>query len=276
MSPPSKLTSNFSFDRIVWLNALPEHEYGPTRRMVEDIEAAANRAGILFREYRPQSSYELSSFLDAERMAGGKPLIHLDSHGSETGISIGDHHEDVSWKFVCAALRPINIVSNNQLLVVSNCCFGIFASHFVSLTEPAPFLGFIGPVDIIRVGEFEHSIPAFYQSILEQDDLLVGMKELSKFDFWLAEQFLLTVLVNYLKNEGSSFAKSQFVEELVSKAKATGNILLTERVTPYRKDFKRLLKEELGPKLLEDRAQTFLLGNKPEFTYSDLLRLAQE
>lgn len=267
--------SNFSFDRLVWLCGLAEDERGPTRRVTEDLEAKANSSHTAFEIYYPKSRFELEGYLFAELERGGRPIIHLDSHGSEEGIWLAGDQSHVSWRSICDAVRPINIQSENQTLVVSNCCFSMYAIFAIELTQPTPFQGFIGPVDRYSVGEFEHSTLPFYRALFEGPNINAAIKLLSAHDVWLADQFLLQTLVNYLKQEAVGKGGRKHVEELLSRTKAEGKVLLNEPVTEVRKKLKSLLREKTGPELLDRFVGTFLFGQKPAYTYTDIINFAR-
>lgn len=271
----TKVFSNdYRYDRIVWFCGLPETEMGPTRRVTEDLEDLSRRSALAFRRYDPRNSIEFSGFLDAELNVGGNVLIHIDSHGSHEGIYIGNEQELVTWGKVCNWLRPINVQSSNSTLVVSNCCFGIFAISAVDMNQPAPFLGFLAPKDKTTVGSFESSVPQFYRHILTDDNFEKGLTALSEYDFWLADRFLMKILVRIAHKYSTSRGRQQVTEELVSIAKAKGEILIGESPADIRRKIKlriRTVLEERYDKYLQE----FLFGNTPSFTFEDILAAAK-
>lgn len=272
----TQFQSNLGYDRLVWLCALPGPQRGPTRRVIEDVGALAERSGTAFRAYFPRSAFEFKGYLSAEKETGGNPLLHIDSHGVPDGIAIGPDNDVLHWKEVCNAIRPININSENHTLVVSNCCFSaVGALDAISIKEPTPFLGLLGPIDEFLVGDFEKTIPAFYRSFFEQDNLVTAIRKLRGFDFWLADQFLLQTLVYFLRMEAVGKGKSRHVEELLSKARATGKILLNEPIASVRKQIKERLAHETGPKLLESHVDRFLFGSKPPYSYEDIMEIVR-
>lgn len=83
--PIIDVVDKFEVNTVVWLRSLPENELGPSRRMVEDIEAFAKRGGLFqFEEISVSSSAEMLAALAtlASRCrAGLRPILHFDCHG---------------------------------------------------------------------------------------------------------------------------------------------------------------------------------------------------
>lgn len=273
---PISFKSGFLYNRIVWLCGLPSHEWGPTRRVLEDLESLTSRAELGLKVYRPASRFEFEGYLFAEQLADAPPLIHIDCHGDTDGILVGDKREKIPWKVVCDAIRPINVKSGNRILVVSNCCFSIHAIFAISILEATPFQGFVGPTDVLKVREFERAIPRFYEALCADPNFSHALSALEGYDFWLADQFLLQTLAGFMKNEATGKGKRRFVEDLISQSRATGKSLLSEPVSIPRERIKGLFNEKTGPDLLESHIERFLFGQRPEFTYDDLVKLARE
>tara|TARA_R110002051_G_scaffold309686_1_gene382448 strand:- start:88 stop:915 length:828 start_codon:yes stop_codon:yes gene_type:complete len=273
---PVSFISGFEYNRIVWICGLPPNERGPSVRVLEDLSILAAQAQLGLTIHEPTSRFEFEGYLFAESLRNAPPLIHIDSHGDSEGISVGTNNERISWKAVCDAIRPINAKFGNRALVISNCCFSMYAIFAISILQATPFQGFLGPTDELKVKEFERSTLKFYQTLLDKNDFTQALAQLKGYDFWLADQFLLQTLAGFMKRQAIGKGKERFIEELVSKSRASGKSLLTDSVSIPRTQIKNLFNEKTGPEMLESHIKRFLFGQRPEFTYEDLLRLARE
>tara|TARA_R110002033_G_scaffold23285_1_gene55218 strand:- start:82 stop:324 length:243 start_codon:yes stop_codon:yes gene_type:complete len=79
-----------------------------------------------------------------------------------------------------------------------------------------------------------------------------------------------------MKRQAIGKGKERLIEELVSKSRASGKSLLTNAVSIPRTQIKNLFNKKTGPEMLESHIKRFLFGQRPEFTYEDLIRLAHE
>tara|TARA_R110000823_G_scaffold12851_1_gene42950 strand:+ start:141 stop:620 length:480 start_codon:yes stop_codon:yes gene_type:complete len=158
---PVSFISGFEYNRIVWICRLPPHERGPSARVLEVLSILAAQAQLGLTIYEPTARFEFDGYLFAESLRTAPPLIHIDSHGDSEGISVGPNKEQISWKAICDAIRAVNVKFGNRALVISNCCFSMYAIFAISILQATPFQGFLGPIDELKVKEFERSTLKF-------------------------------------------------------------------------------------------------------------------
>jgi hypothetical protein len=96
---------------------------------------------------------EFLTQIEEETSSGAKPLIHLDTHGSKNdGIVIASTDEFISWQTICNHLRAINILSGNNLCLVSTACFSYHLLYELEIDKPTPFFILIAPQHTISFG----------------------------------------------------------------------------------------------------------------------------
>jgi hypothetical protein len=123
------LSSAAHLNAIVWITSLGSDERGATRRVIEDLEPYLHSIQVAFALVEPKSAKDLCETLDAVAVQahdGLRPVIHFDTHGlANRGIYIAASGEYVDWHAVVTKLRVINVVTGNNLCVVSAACFSM-------------------------------------------------------------------------------------------------------------------------------------------------------
>src|SRR5689334_15424122 len=172
----TKFVGKLEFNSLFWISSLTAGEEGPTRRIVEDVETQCWKTKLPFQRYEPTSVALFLEALETIKAAadeGMGPMIHFDMHGlASAGLEFTATQEFASWNALVERLRTINIASHNNLVVVSNACFGLHAIKQVTLTKAWPFYILIAPEQEVRVGFLEDHTAAFYAEMFSSGDIM--------------------------------------------------------------------------------------------------------
>ena len=141
-----EITSN----GIVVIDFLAEHEYRTGQSLSESYIARAwpdcqNRL-YYHAPTRERLFAILRGVAEAAELQGFLPILHLESHGSEFGITTDRAgSEFVSWADLRPFLQQINQCSRMNLLVVMSACKGAYLMSATDVTQRAVAWAIIGP-----------------------------------------------------------------------------------------------------------------------------------
>lgn len=271
----------FTVNTIVWLRSLPEDELGPSRRMVEDIEAYAEReGGFNFDEVVVGSGQEMLAALAALAVRcreGIRPILHFDCHGSEeAGLLLAPSGDCIGWKELASALRQINIAADNNVCCILGVCFGMYLTSALSVSEPTPYFLTIAPEGEVGVGELEARLPSFYARLFETGNITQAYKDClaDVLSIFHCQQVFAKVFAHYVVNHGSGAAASARRENLITKfLKFRGVSQPTpEQLRSLRAQMRVGVKLNQG--LMDHYASIFLIGRKASLSLQDVERLA--
>jgi hypothetical protein len=85
-------------------------------------------------------------------------------HGSLDGLQLASG-EIVSWTAFTKAVREINKITKNNILLSLAACFGGYIMGTIIPSEPIPFFGFIGCWDEVHEGELIANFYNFFERI---------------------------------------------------------------------------------------------------------------
>lgn len=114
---------------------------------------------------RPALDAALGEVL-ARARAGRVPLLQIDAHGDDAGITLGDGTR-LSWRDLRAPLTAINIATRCGLVVVSAMCYGDRLVKAMSPGEPTPVAGVIGPDHAVLDVPMEDGLWLMYQALFD-------------------------------------------------------------------------------------------------------------
>lgn len=276
------LVDKFAVNTIVWLRSLPEDELGPSRRMVEDIEALAERGGpFKFEEIVVCSASEMLTALAtlAARCRGDlRPILHFDCHGSEElGLLLAPSGDRIGWAELTSALREINIAAENNVCCIFGVCFGMYLSTALSVTEPTPYFLTIAPEREVSVGELEARFPPFYERLFETGNITQAYRErlVEVLSIFQCQEIFGKVFATYIVNHGSSAAISARRENLTTKLLRRRGISVAtpKQLRDARAQMKAGLK--LSQDILDRYASVFLIGRKAGLDLEGVEKLAE-
>ncbi len=117
---------------------------------------------------------QISSIASSHAMV---PYIHFEFHGCKDGLEID--HQLVAWESLKAPLLKINRITKNNLFISVATCFGAYLFKILSLREPSPFFGYIGPENTIEAEELEVNFSAFFESLLKESSFDAAIESLN-------------------------------------------------------------------------------------------------
>ena len=163
----------------------------------------------------------------AVKEQGFKPLVHIESHGSETGLSPTRRGSSgVTWGEIKPIFQEINLHAEFNTVLMVSACNG---AHFVSALDPtdaAPFWGILGPIGTARAEHLLEDFGGFYRSFLLDYNFLKAYQVLNahrdgedrNYHFYTADYFFTLLWAAYIQTEGSRTALEKRVARVMSKA----------------------------------------------------------
>lgn len=244
-----------SYIRPTWKDCPNQfHFYAPTREKLMDA---------------------LNGIAQAARDQGFHPLVHIESHGTEDGLALAPGSPLVTWKEIKPIFQKINRYAEFNTVLMVSACNG---AHFISAmeaTEPAPFWGILGPIDIARTEHLLEDFGSFYRSFLTDYNFgkaygaLNAHKDGSvrNYHFYTADHFFLNLWAAYMKTQGSPAAIDRRVTRMMSKGpsvagagkKACGNLRRTFRagLSDHETNFERFKRTFFMEDILPGMADRF-------------------
>jgi hypothetical protein len=223
-------TTSLKFDSIVLIESLPPGELRTGRDLFESAiaPAAVNDPGLVAELYEPKTRAEflgsLRSVAETARRHGSSPIVHIETHGDDTGIALSDG-DLVSWNDIAQLLTVINQVSRMNLLVVAAMCHGWYMSDILRPTDRAPAFGIIGTRDLVSAGDLLSSMREFYQVLLRPGhDLRAALNAANRsesveewqYEMLGAELMLCRVFSHYVRSLSTEETQAQRVNRLVA------------------------------------------------------------
>ncbi len=117
----------------------------------------------------------------ATRFSWWKPIVHLEIHGdADRGGLVLASDEFLPWNAVTDALRQVNVITKNSVVLVLGTCSGAFVLTAVANSpfERAPFYGVIGPDRPVLNFFLPIGFRAFYTTLLATGDFVPAVNEL--------------------------------------------------------------------------------------------------
>lgn len=108
---------------------------------------------------------EISGTIDM----GDSPFLHFEIHGCPDGFVL-NNHQLVSWKDIGDELRKLNIKTRNNIVVSLATCYGAQIFRNILPSKPAPFYGFIGPVDTVLERRVLAGFTQFFEYFMYSED----------------------------------------------------------------------------------------------------------
>lgn len=200
-------------------------------------------------------------------------ILHLECHGSETGIEIGDAREPILWDEFLALLTPINTKNKCNVGLVLACCDGFDSFKVADMAKPVPFYFQLSHRGEIAAGQLENSLTAFYKSILADHDIKAAIEAAAPFQMRYAEEIFVDLIyrISHAEPRGK-FVREQ-VETILSGLLAQGGI----GGNPDPSYNRKLVKARYGTfeQLIADSIQinlSFFCGRAPAFDPQQLVK----
>jgi hypothetical protein len=98
------------------------------------------------------------------------PFIHIDMHGSPEGLQLASG-EIVSWASFTDAIREINRITKNNVLLSLATCYGAYILRTILASKAIPFFGFIGCWDQVYVPEVMANFQGYFEEMFLFSDI---------------------------------------------------------------------------------------------------------
>lgn len=273
------MSESLLINSVVWVRSLPEHELGPTRRILEDLSSQELANGFKVFEFEISTRAEfvdLMRRLSEDAVSGLRPILHIDAHGSEQdGLVLAPSGERVTWPELIDGLRGLNKATENNLVCVLALCFGLHGYKEVSLSKAVPAYLFSAPEKEVSVGFLESETAEFYRLANETGNVTSAFTQTlgSQMISFHCQGLFFQALLRYVRAHCSNKDRQQRLERLVTEAlKQQQNTQPTSgELKELRNQIKRLLVP--GQHIIDHFAPTFLIGRQALFSYSDIQRI---
>lgn len=179
-----------------------------------------------------------SSFQDTGKI----PLIHFETHGDQDGLELRSG-EFVPYTDLCPLFREINILTKNNLFIVSATCHGGHLAFLLhgSITEPCPFWGILGETERVSQLDVVSGYSAFYRELLDSVNINSALCKLNEavsdgveFEVWNSEYLFMLAFKYYLENTSTPDAMEQRTEALLKESGIspgdTANLLVAKSI----------------------------------------------
>jgi len=198
------------------------------------------------------------------------PILHLEIHGNESGLVL-ESKELVTWDELYKYLVEINVNVGNNLFLTLAVCHGAYLMQIIRISKPAPFYGFVGSFDKIKVSDdLLLRYNDFYSEFFTSLKLEEAMKKLheanpdipSTYKFISAEETFATVYNNYIKENLSK----EGIEKRKKQAIADEGLTFVNRAEKRRfeRDFVRKVESTKEQYYKEHSIKFFMLEEYPQ------------
>lgn len=154
----------------------------------------------------------LNGVISAARDQQFSPILHIDSHGSTTGMStamVGG--ESMSWSELATYLVEINRACKFNLILVTSSCHGANVISQLTPPGPAPFWGNIGPPDSTNNHALLGDFGEFYKIFLSRFEFTPAFEALNariidrshRYVFTTADYWFIKLYAAFVHQEGS-------------------------------------------------------------------------
>lgn len=173
------------------------------------------------------------------------PIIHLECHGSESGLQMANQ-ELIAWEDLREDLVAINIACRLNLLVTVAACSGGYLIFTARRMDTVPFFAVIGVEKKISNLDLEAAFNAFYGTFFESLDGDKAIQALNdealkkdhRFQMYTARSLFIKGFKDYYRKYCRGKGKKKRVEDLTSSAMKDPGIALkgVKWVRDYFKD----------------------------------------
>lgn len=153
------------------------------------------------------------------------PIIHLECHGSETGLQMSNK-EFIDWEDLREDFVSINIACRLNLLVTVAACSGAYLIFTARRMDTVPFFAVIGVEKEISNLDLEAGFNAFYGEFfksLDGDKAIAALngealKKGHRFQMYTARSLFIRGFKDYYQKYGQGKGKRKRVEDLTTAA----------------------------------------------------------
>ncbi|SOE24010.1 hypothetical protein SAMN06298216_4379 [Spirosomataceae bacterium TFI 002] len=144
-------------------------------------------------------------------------LIHIESHGSENGISFQDGSR-ITWQELKSKLISINVKLENRLYISMATCHGNSLYKTISLKNKVPFCAFIASSKEVNPDQVLEFFEPFFINLIKNRDIkssFTMLEEMAPFFYFKDVQFIyIDQFEKHLQNLTSDTElRNSFIED---------------------------------------------------------------
>jgi hypothetical protein len=277
-----KLKAQAGINTVVWISSpADDDERWLTEKALILLEPLLQITKIRLLKFEPKSAADLSHYfvnLEQETNKGMRPIVHLDTHGSELdGLYVAATDEFVSWRELVNQLRPINVAAQNNLCVVSAACCSMHTLMNMDFDAPTPFFLMLAPQHEVTFGFVGKRMHNFYEAAFTSHDFM------GAHDAYLAPEFQqyhshrlsLKAISGYMRDSCIGKGGRKRIRGLVKQNLGPGK---QHPDTPEnRKLARNIARQTIRPtqELIDRHAKPFLMGQALPISFDDVLSFAR-
>jgi hypothetical protein len=232
----SIIRTGFKLSMVCIIESLPDSDRKTGRELYEDVLSIEKikDPSLTIKYYDVDNKQDLFNRLHLIsryiRCTGKIPLIHFETHGHKDFLQVKSG-ENINYDELLSNLRPINILTQNNLFIVVAACYGGYMPYTLHkfLLERCPFFGILGPMERLSAVEIIKGYTAFYQELLNTNDINSAVKKLkeaisSKVVEYYAipsEYLFMKAFKNYIEIQCSKENAEKRAEKIVKEVKCT-------------------------------------------------------
>jgi len=147
---------------------------------------------------------------------GQYPILHFEIHGSSdtTGLVLKSG-ELVAWNELYQDLVALNSIIGNNLFITLAVCHGGYIMQLIKINKSAPYWGFIGSFDEIKVSDLLIRYNEFYDVFLRNYDLNEAIKKLHEANPTVLSTYHFINSEDTFKNINRKYFREKFSEEQI-------------------------------------------------------------
>ena len=247
---------------IVVVESLGSGDLNTGRKLAEDLELACRLNNWGLRYERVASRVEFSALLDRlareSSEAGLRPILHLEMHGSPVDgltLSSGDF---VSWYDFAAQTRQIVRATDNNFVVVSAVCFGMYAIAEANIWDATPFTMLVGSDRAVKQGEILPAFVPFYRDLIANGLITDASRFLpTGYSTYICERVLVQGYAKYYRRSVVGRGGDERVEQLVTALRRKDS---SRKLNVLRREVRERLRSGVD---FERAKRQFLLSDRP-------------
>lgn len=289
--------------KIFFINCLPDADVGLFNRCYEDIttnilnhtdyknryeridcNSAARFLNALDKIFDEVNQYKLCHAVKTNNlMQAVLPFIQIEAHGSKDGIQMVNG-ETVSAEIFYEKILKINLASENNTILLSNTCFGMF--HIINskglkktlekgYSFTTPVYAAVAPENKINSQDIEENLIILYKNLIKHSENINALKEYSEvvnmkiyFCGWIWEKLIKDKISTRYPYK---IHKEERLTDFVNNTPILQHLSLTQT----RQELKKLHLKELQV-IFNLTEKEFLIRKKSTFTLDDIIRELDE
>ena len=262
------------FNKICILESIPSGELKSGLRLYEDrIQQAEMEHKNLNTIYLDiQNKEEFCSALKLiekeARESGIYPMLHIDCHGSKSGLQM-KNGEEITWSELRNYLIDINKACRLNLVITLAACNGAHLIYVAEKLDRAPFWALIAPNCEISAGESEADFKRFYETFFRTLSGDEAMAALNRgiivneriYHFFSIEGLFLKAYGKYIAQYCIGKGRQKRIEELLTKSRENPDVIRRFNIGDIRKKIKKELK---------NKGESWFHNTKRQFFFEDL------